>query len=103
MPFLKEVGVPMKVERLLSCRVTKRCCTMLYQVKYLYRQKKNQEIKEIAETLETNEEVVLKKMNSLTSYYGQLRQTNAAWNSKSGNGAQNIKNRLGLTMSICVS
>ena len=51
---------------------------MLYQVKYLYRQKKNQEIKEIAETLETNEEVVLKKMNSLTSYYGQLRQTNAA-------------------------
>ena len=67
---------------------------MLYNAvsnKCLDRQKKNQKIKEFAETLETNEEVVLKKMNSLTSYYGQLRQKYAASKNKSGNGAEDVK------------
>ena len=62
------------MKRLFTCGVIK---SVLYNASssgYFGRQKKNQAIKGIAETLETNEEVVLKKMNSLRSYYDQLRQ-----------------------------
>ena len=97
MPFLKEDGVPTKAKSLLTCRVTKRCCTMVCQVSIWTGRRKIKKSKNLQKPLK----VVLKKINSLTSYYSQLRQKYAASKNKSGNGPDDVKKQLGLTMGIC--
>ena len=45
--ILKKVGVPTKVKRLLTCRVTKRCCTMFCQVSIWTGRKKIKQSKKL--------------------------------------------------------
>ena len=67
---------------------------VLYDVSskdYLDKQKKYLALKEIADIIGTNSEAVLKKMNSLRSYYGHVRQSCVLSNRKSDGNAIDIK------------
>ena len=86
------------MKRLFICGVLKSVLYNASSSDYFGRQKKNQAIKGIAETLETNEEVVLKKMNSLRSYYDQLRQLDDNLTRKST--SNNMKRSQSITATV---